>query len=124
VIRCVLMIAFVLLFAGCRKSTGAVTPSQGIIGTWTGHYHNPESSGTSMEFEFKFGSDGSYHMGKRKVWIKGTYAFTDPRTFTLKIKNMPAGPYVVKELSSERFVFERQLGEGRVQRTELRRVSN
>lgn len=121
-----LMLPLLASAAGCnRKAAAADEPKDQIVGTWTGTYTNPTvgngSTGSSgMPMDFVFGSDGSYRTGKRKVWVNGTYQFTGPKTFEVTIKKLTV-KYDIVELTSDRLVFERKLGEGRVQRTELTR---
>lgn len=122
------LILLVSATTGCQrdKSTSARADSP-IVGTWSGTYQNPESSksqaASNMSFEYKFTADGQYHMGKRKVWVHGTYQFSDDKTFTLAIQGVPVGPYKIKELTQDRLVYERELSNNRVQVTELRRVA-
>ena len=115
---------------GCQESLGSITASDApedlIVGRWTGQYTNPSAAGAtapSMAFEFEFRSDGTYRMGKGKVGAEGTYQFLEPKTFETKIKNTVVGPYKIIEATPQRLVYERQLPEGRIQRTELTRLS-
>ncbi len=115
-----------VLVAGCqRKSFTSTDPKEMIVGQWTGTYTNPPMDNRppepGMEFDFHFAADGKFRMGKRKVWVDGTYQITGPKSFVLNIRSMPAGPYEIVELSSDRLVFERKLSSEGVQRTELRR---
>ncbi|HQR05175.1 MAG TPA: hypothetical protein PLN21_00035 [Gemmatales bacterium] len=118
-------IVFMVLLTGCGKSKQTNEKKNLIVGLWSGQYQNlPAIEGKaspSMTFNFEFTSDGQFRMGKRKVWVDGTYQFQDDKTFTVAIKGMPAGPYQIKELSSDRLVYEWQIDEKRNQRTELTR---
>lgn len=117
-------IALMLLLTGCGKSK-QTSEKNLIVGLWSGQYQNlPASEGKtspSMTFDFEFTDDGRFRMGKRKVWVDGTYQFKDDKTFTVDIKGMAAGPYQIKELSADRLVYEWQIDQKRHQRTELTR---
>ena len=122
VARILVITCLLLALSGCNKSTQSKEPKSLIVGTWSGQYQNPSTDGKaapSMAFDFEFGSDGSFRMGKRKVWVNGTYEFKDAKTFMVNIKGMPAGPYSITELSANRLVYERKLDNNQVQRTEL-----
>jgi hypothetical protein len=116
---------------GCGNSLASTAESDApknlLVGRWSGKYVNPPAANgqaaPSMAFEFEFRSDGTYRMGKRKVGVEGTYRFLEPKTFETKIKNTVVGPYQIIEATPSRFVYERQLEEGRIQRTELTRLS-
>jgi len=121
----IVTVMVVLLLTGCSKSNSASEPKNLIVGLWSGQYQNLPASdsktSTSITFDFEFTSDGQFRMGKRKVWVDGTYQFTDDKTFTVAIKGMAAGPYTIKELTTDRLVYEWQIDEKRSQRTELKR---
>jgi len=114
-----------MLLSGCGKSNQAAEKKNLIVGLWSGQYQNlPASEGKtspSMTFDFEFTEDGRFRMGKRKVWVNGTYQFKDDKTFTVAIKGMAAGPYQIKELSADRLVYEWQIDQKRSQLTELTR---
>ena len=119
------VIAFMVLLTGCSKTKQSSEKKNLIVGLWSGQYQNiPAIEGKaspSMTFDFEFTDDGRFRMGKRKVWVDGTYQFKDDKTFTVAIKGMAAGPYQIKELSPDRLVYEWQIDEKRSQRTELTR---
>lgn len=116
---------FMLLLSGCSKMKQTSEKKNLIVGVWSGQYQNlPAIEGKaspSITFDFEFTDDGLFRMGKRKVWVDGTYQFKDDKTFTVAIKGMAAGPYQIKELSTDRLVYEWQIDEKRSQRTELTR---
>ncbi len=123
-----IMLGCMMCLTGCqRKLSTSNEPKDLIVGEWSGTYVNPavgnETTAQSMEFEFRFGANGEFRMGKRKVWVNGKYEWTGPKSFLLKIKSMPAGPYEIQELTNDRFVFQRKLTGDMVQRTELRRIN-
>lgn len=117
--------AFMLLLTGCGKSKQATEKKNLIVGVWSGQYQNLPASESkaspSMTFDFEFTDDGRFRMGKRKVWVDGTYQFQDNKSFTVAIKGMAAGPYQIKELSADRLVYEWQIDVKRKQITELTR---
>lgn len=115
---------------GCKGKTGAAggeqEPRDLIVGHWSGHATNPAGKDGKapppLEFEYEFRPDGTFRMGKRRVWVDGKYYFEGSKIFKVDIKNMHAGPYEIVELSATRLVYERYLDGGRVQRTELTRM--
>ena len=118
------MVMSALLLSGCSK-TKQTEAKNLIVGHWSGQYQNlpatESKASPSITFDFEFKSDGQFRMGKRKVWVDGTYQFKDAKTFTVAIKGMAAGPYSIKELTEDRLVYEWQIDEKRSQRTELTR---
>jgi hypothetical protein len=96
-----------------------------IVGHWIGHTTNPPVDGAptvpSLDFDFEFRSDGTMRMGKGKVWVEGKYEFLDPKRFEVHMKRLGVGPYDVVEATQARFVYERTLDAGGIQRTELTR---
>lgn len=115
-----------LFLVSCRDEAGPISKSQEpkdlIVGYWTGRAHNPGGKeAPGMEFEFEFRGDGTFRMGKGKVWVSGKYKFLEAKKFELNIKKLDAGPYDVVEATPTRFVYERKLNGDRVQRTELTR---
>jgi hypothetical protein len=112
--------------AGCRKggqaNAGAVNP---LVGVWSGAGVVYSAAGTeesrTSDFEFHFNADGACRIGKAKVWIKGTYEFSDDSRFRMTAGSVFSGEYTIVETGPKRIVFERDLGKGRKQRTELTR---
>jgi len=119
------MIIGLLVLAGCGERKQSAESKNLIVGHWSGQYQNlPSTEGKaspSITFDFEFTADGKFRMGKRKVWVDGTYQFKDGTTFTVAIKGMAAGPYTIKELTADRLVYEWQIDSKRSQRTELTR---
>lgn len=121
---------FIAVFCGCKGKSGSAHNGQEakdlIVGHWSGHATNPQvkdgKSPPPLDFEYEFRADGTFRMGKRRVWIEGKYHFEGPKSFKVDIKNMHAGPYEIIEVSANRIVYVRQLDGGRVQRTELTRM--
>jgi hypothetical protein len=117
---------FALISVGCRKNEGSTERVQReLVGRWKGMYANPSASGKagrSMEFEFEFQNDGRFKMGKGKVWVEGSYRMFDSASFELQLKAADTIPYRIVELTERALIFERNLPEGGVQRTELTRI--
>jgi hypothetical protein len=115
-----------VVLVSCQRpgaSRGAAAP---IVGAWSGSActlnarGEREKSGT-VSLEFHFQADGTCRVGKAKTWVEGTYRFLDDGRFEMKAGKAFAGVYEIVESGPGRLVYERQLGGGRRQRTELTR---
>jgi len=116
-----------VVLASCQRP-GVVggAPAPPIVGAWSGSAYTLDAAGArektgAVSLEFHFNADGTCRVGGARTWVKGTYRFLDDGRFEMTAGKAFAGVYEIVESGPGRVVYERQLGKGRRQRTELTR---